>query len=153
MNPGVLTQMVVRTQAGRCIGHLMGYEGGGHHMKIAVLGDEAVQRSGLLGEATCCFMDFLFINGPLRKIYIEMLKPEFDKQSSLERLFTVEGTLLGHEFYMGKYADLVIASCTRDHFYDYTSRIRSLWLDGLVDGGLILYRDDTGVGTAGMGVG
>jgi hypothetical protein len=95
-------------------------------------------------------MDFLFLNNPLRKIYIEMIESEWRLQNRLGEFFSVEGVLKEHEFVAGRFESLVIAACTRQNFYRAVSGIRSIWEDGLIDAGLIVVRDGDGIRPLGL---
>ena len=83
-NPSVVSQMVARSGSdGRAIAHCIAYEGSRHHVKVGVVAAETGRPTGLAAEAMGCFMDFLFLNYPYQKIYIEML----EQRSRIRRHF------------------------------------------------------------------
>jgi RimJ/RimL family protein N-acetyltransferase len=126
--PNVLTQVVARSpKSGQIGAHLLAYEAHRLHAKVAIVAKPAWHRTGLPAEAFAFFMDYLFYNWPFRKLYVEMLSPQWQRQRSLQRFFEVEGWLSEHEFYAGRYVDLVIAACTRERFDLEATRLRHLW--------------------------
>ena len=124
--PGVLTQMVARSQANPAIGaHLIAYEAQRNHAKVGIVASEAWQMTGKPVEAMWFFMDFVFGNWPFRKLYVEMMGSEWDRQHSLRRVFEVEGRLSEHEYFNGRFDDLIIGACTRQRFFRETADLRA----------------------------
>ena len=151
-SPNILSQMVARTRSdGTLVAHVLAYEGTKSHVKVAIVSSASDRRLGMPGEAFGCFIDFLFMNFPIRKVYVEMLEPEWERQHHLGRLFGVEGALREHEYYGGRWVDLIIASSFREQFYSAIGNLRPLWLDGLIESGLVLARHvDGSVGPLGL---
>ncbi|HQZ35489.1 MAG TPA: hypothetical protein PK020_13775 [Ilumatobacteraceae bacterium] len=127
--PGVLTQMVARSHIDGTIGaHLIAYEAQRYHVKVGIVTSTAWQLTGLPVESMLFFMDFLFSNWPFRKLYIEMLGSEWERQHSLSRVFEVEGRLSEHDYFNGRFDDLVIGACSRDRFVRDTAALRARYL-------------------------
>jgi len=127
--PGVLTQVVARSHSGGAIGaHLIAYEAQRYHVKVGIVTSGTWQLTGLPVEAMLFFMDFLFGNWPFRKLYIEMMGSEWERQHSLGRVFEVEGRLSQHDYYNGQFDDLVIGACSRDRFLRETTALRARYL-------------------------
>jgi RimJ/RimL family protein N-acetyltransferase len=72
------TQMIARTRAhGIAVAHVMSYDTTPIHTKVGVVACPIYQGTGLAYEAMGCFIDMMFLNQQLQKIYIEMLEPEW----------------------------------------------------------------------------
>lgn len=145
--PMIGSQALARTRSsGVPVAHLICYESGRHHAKFGMVVAPGFQRTGLGFEAAGCFIDFLFLNFGYRKLYVEMIDIEWQRTSRLQDVFKVEGVLTEHEFFAGKYRDLVIASCTMVEYHSFTKNLRPLWAGALVKAGLLVqeqknYRD------------
>lgn len=127
--PGVLTQMVARTEDNGAIGaHLIAYEAQRNHAKVGVVASQAWHMTGKPVEAMLFFLTFLFDNWPFRKLYVEMLGSEWERQHSLARFFEVEGRLIEHDYSNGRFDDLIIGACHRDSFIQESKALSERYL-------------------------
>ena len=93
-------------------------------LKICVVANKKYRGTGFGAQATIEFMDYLFRNYPLRKIY----SPTFSyNNSSIEGQKSAgmveEGRYKEYRYYDGKYHDLVILSISREDFYKRYSKM------------------------------
>lgn len=76
-------------------------------------------RTGLAVEGAAIFVDYLFANWPLRKIYCEMLDVAAESiGSGIGRYLVEEGRLREHEYFAGGYHDLMFLSIYRSTWVD-----------------------------------
>lgn len=75
--------------------------------------ESSYQQAGWPLEGVLMFVDYVFRVFPLRKLYLESLRPVFDQYgSAVGRHLEVEGVLRDHDVLDGEFVDLVIASST-----------------------------------------
>lgn len=82
---------------------------------LGVLIDPAFHKKSWPLEGVLLFVDYLFRNWPLRKVYAEA--PEFSAlafASGSQHLFVEEGRLREHQFFQGRYWDYVYFAVTRE---------------------------------------
>lgn len=113
---GVLTQsMLVDGATGEPFGLATIYGANFRH-GFAYLGVWSVpseHRSGRAFLALRAFINNAFTDFPIRKLYAEVLTPNFKQFSGLAgRLFDEEGVLRDHEFVRGGYVDLHLLAVT-----------------------------------------
>lgn len=91
------------------------------------------KRHGAVGaEAGVLFYDYLFKYYPIRKIYSNAYDYNKVSLSFLKSGgFVVEGKLVHHRFFAGKYHDLNLLALYRDTFYEKCSRIIERFQQGL----------------------
>jgi RimJ/RimL family protein N-acetyltransferase len=84
---------------------------------FAVLGHEAVHRTGLLIEGSILMLTYAFEQWDFRKIYFESLEPNLDSFSSAAgRILEFEGRLRDYHFMDGRYVDMLIHSLSRERW-------------------------------------
>lgn len=114
---GVLAQFLIeRRSTGERVGHVTSYDANERNgfCHIAMLTDPAVQGSGWILEAASLFVNYLFTNWNFRKLYGEVPEYNYDEfASGAGRWFRVEGRLGEHEFYGGRYWDLLLLALYR----------------------------------------
>ncbi|MGH9228354.1 MAG: GNAT family N-acetyltransferase [Acidimicrobiales bacterium] len=114
---GVLSQFIVTgADSGRAVGLLTAFDtdlaNGVTHLSILL--EERARGRGWPLEAVPLFLDHLFANWPLRKVYLETI--EFNAitfRRGVARIFEEEGRLREHEHYLGRYWDVFIMALTR----------------------------------------
>ena len=86
--------------------------------KICVVIGKKYRKTGLGAQATIEFMDYLFKNYSLRKIYSPTFAYNLDSyKAQLDAGMQEEGRLKEYRYYDGKYHDLIILAITREEFY------------------------------------
>lgn len=74
-------------------------------------------------EGVLLFVDYVFRVYPLRKLYLESLRPAFDQfASAVGRHLEVEGILRDHDVFDGRFVDLLITSTTPSRWADSRRR-------------------------------
>lgn len=94
------------------------------HCKIAVFIEKNHRAYGLGGLASVMFMEFLFAQYSIRKIYIDIY--EYNKESldsNLKAGFEKEGFLKDYRYYAGKYYGMYILSMTREKYENTLRRL------------------------------
>lgn len=87
--------------------------------KIVVYIDAAYRSTGLGGYCAIKFMDYLFSEYPIRKIYVMIYAYNSDSlDSNLKAGFIEEGILKKYRYYNGMFYDLHILSMDRERFYN-----------------------------------
>ena len=113
-----LAQFIVEHKETRQrIGHVTAYDASERHgwCRIAVAIDPALSHQGWALESFALFFNYLFTTWNFRKLYGEMLEPAYaDMASGANRWFRVEGRLHEHEWYDGRYWDLILLALHRD---------------------------------------
>ena len=87
------------------------------HCKICMDILEECRNSGAGGIATILYIDYLFQNYPIRKVYTTVY--DYNKQSMLSNVrsgFTEEGVLKRYKYHNGVYSDIHYFSINRDIF-------------------------------------
>lgn len=73
------------------------------------------------------FMDNLWLEYPLRKLYVEVAAHNRDAMArGLESLFSWEGRLSQHEYWNGGYEDVHFYSMSRERFFSEEALIRAI---------------------------
>ena len=74
------------------------------------------------------FFDYLFTVFNIRKLYAEVLEFNFGQfASGAEHVFKVEGRLTDHDWYDGRYWDMLVLALYRDDFMrDWHPRVAEL---------------------------
>ena len=114
---GVLVQSVVCERAsGRPIGLQTCFDADfrNGHARLATILDPEYLGLGWPLESSEIFIDYIFATFPFRKLYGDILEFNSDAlHSSLPDLARVEGRLHEHEYYGGRYWDLVTIAIYR----------------------------------------
>lgn len=93
-----------------------GYDG---HCKVCVVIDEKYRAVGVGAVIGLRLLNELFVNYPLRKIYIDVY--DYNKQSlqsNLDAGFVEEGCLKNFRYHNGKYYDMHLLGITRERYYE-----------------------------------
>jgi RimJ/RimL family protein N-acetyltransferase len=113
----VLVQFTVRRSGdGEPVGHVVGYAADStmRHAYVGAVFAPAHTGTGLPAQAVHTFVDYLFHTFPLHKLYLEVPGYNWSQlESGAGRLFTVEGVLLGHDYYAGQYWDKRVCAIYR----------------------------------------
>jgi RimJ/RimL family protein N-acetyltransferase len=115
---GTLAHFVIERRAtNQMIGYASAFDAnernGWCHLGLVL--DPGLHGSGWSLEAGALFVDYLFRVFAMRKLYGEVLEPAYaDFASGAGRVFRVEGRFGRHEFYAGRYWDLIILAVYRD---------------------------------------
>lgn len=135
----VLAQFVVEgvgPQGGwRPIGHVAAFDPSHRDrwVHLAGIASADVLGTGLLAEAACVLVDYLFTHWAFEKIYLSIVEynlPQF--ASGMGRGMRQEGRLRRHCFYDGRFWDMVLCSIFRE---DWTGNWRTT-LGGQVTSGV-----------------
>jgi len=114
----VLVQLVVEERSTKQpVGLVVAYGADfqNSHVQVAVLLDPSVQRQAWPHEAVILFVNYLFINWNLRKLYAEALGFNYQQfASGAGRIFRVEAKLREYHYWDGRYWDKFIFACTRE---------------------------------------
>lgn len=89
------------------------------HCKVCIFLKEKYREVGVGALCGIRFLDELFSNYPLRKIFIDVY--DYNKQSlscNLGAGFVEEGCLKEYRFYNGTYYDMHLLALTREAFYN-----------------------------------
>ena len=87
------------------------------HCKLSVYIQPAYRQTGLGGIAAALFMQRLFAEYPLRKLYSAIYEYNAESlRSNLAAGFQEEGVLRDYRYYNGAYHDLYYLSITREQF-------------------------------------
>ncbi|MCA9773185.1 MAG: GNAT family N-acetyltransferase [Myxococcales bacterium] len=111
--------MIVHPESGEPFGLVTAY---GANFKHGWTYYAQVMRPDLMGtaigmEAAALFVNYLFTNWNLRKIYIEAVEFNFDQfRSGLGKYFDQEGCRRAHEFYQGRYWDSYTLAIHRERW-------------------------------------
>jgi RimJ/RimL family protein N-acetyltransferase len=117
---GVLVQFIVEHRETRQrIGRVLAYEANDRHgwCHFAIVMDPSLNRMGWTLEALALFLNYLFKTWNFRKLYAET--PEYvydDFASGAGSSFHVEGRLGRHEWFQGRYWDLLLLAMYREDF-------------------------------------
>jgi RimJ/RimL family protein N-acetyltransferase len=115
---GTLVHFVVeRKDGGQRIGYVQAFDAAERHgwAHFAVMLDPSLQRSGWGIECMALFFNYMFTTWPFRKLYAVVLESHYDDLASGDgSWFIVEGRLEDHEFYDGRYWDLVFLTVRRE---------------------------------------
>ena len=89
------------------------------HCKLCLVIKKEYRNTGIGAEAAIRFMDELFRNYPLRKIFSTVF--DYNKQSLMNNIqagFKEEGCFKEYRYYDGEFHDMHILSISRDDFYN-----------------------------------
>jgi hypothetical protein len=126
----VLAQfLVVDSSADQPIGIVCAYgaELAHGYAYLAVADFRSAERAPLFFDGIAMFIDYLFTTWPLRKLYFESLEFNAEQFASVfVKLFDIEGTLRDHEFFDGRYWDLVVGALYRESWESNGTRFRRM---------------------------
>jgi RimJ/RimL family protein N-acetyltransferase len=111
------------------VGHVLAFNANlrHRHAQIAmVVRPDRAGRSWAL-EGAELFIDYVFANWEFRKLYAEVVDfnlPQFSSITDLP-MFEVEGRLREHEYYRGRYWDVLIIALRRERWQEYTEAGRA----------------------------
>jgi acyl carrier protein len=117
---GVLAQHVIRDAVTNApVGLVRAYDAdpsdGFAHVGLVL--DRRVRLRGWPLEAAAQFVNYLFRNWPLRKLYARVRAPSMAALASgLGRIFVEEGRLTAHEYVDGAWVDVHILALSRDRW-------------------------------------
>jgi RimJ/RimL family protein N-acetyltransferase len=115
---GTLVHFVVeRIEGNQPIGYVQAFDASERHgwCHFAVMLDPALERSGWAIECLALFFNYVFTAWNFRKLYAVALENNFDDlKSGAGRWFVTEGRLEEHEYYDGRYWDLVMLAVRRE---------------------------------------
>lgn len=121
--------MVFSTQENEFVGFAYSYEFrelDGHCLFTVAIKPE-LQGTGAGGFAAVQFLNYLFTNYNLHKVYIHIYGYNSQPRECAEKIgFILEGTLKEYHFYGGIFNDLLIYSISRDGFDNIAQRINIL---------------------------
>lgn len=115
----VLTQMVICGNSGQPVGLVQCYQADlrNRNARLALALSEDASGAGWPYEAVMLFINFVFQNWPLRRLYIEGPEPNLTPlRSTLDRLFVEEGRLRQAEYFLGRWVDRLIWTMTVESF-------------------------------------
>jgi RimJ/RimL family protein N-acetyltransferase len=126
-----LAQFVIEhVEDNRRIGHVSSFDANERagFCHIGVLFDPGVARSGWALESLLLFFDYLFTVFNLRKLYAEVLEFNFGQfASGAEHVFKIEGRLADHDWYDGRYWEMLVLALYREDFMrDWHPRVAEL---------------------------
>jgi RimJ/RimL family protein N-acetyltransferase len=116
----ILAQFVIEhRETKQRLGRVLAYEANDRNgwCHFAIVADPSLNRSGWILEAMALFLNYLFRNWNFRKLYAE--SPEFafdDIASGAGSAFRIEGRLKDHEWFDGRYWDLLLLAMYREDF-------------------------------------
>ena len=94
------------------------------HCQFTVAVKPDYQLTGVGGMISLQFLEYLFMNYNLRKVYIHVYGHNIHSRQCVESFgFCLEGTLREYRFYNNKFEDLLIYAVTREGFKDKIKRI------------------------------
>lgn len=103
---------------------LMNYSARHGHGSLSVLIEPTLLRRGWPLEGVLLFINYVFRTLPLRKLYFESLEPIFESYRSAVGEFLVEeGRLRAHEFFNGRYHDLIVTALHREVWSEQIDRL------------------------------
>ncbi len=115
---GTLVHFVVeRKDGGQRIGYVQAFDASERHgwCHFAVMLDPMLARSGWAIECLALFFNYVFTAWNFRKLYAVMLESNYDElESGMGAWFITEGRLADHEWYGGRYWDLVLLTIRRE---------------------------------------
>lgn len=88
------------------------------HCKVCLVLKKEYRNMGLGGKILINFLNYLFTDYPLRKVFLTIY--DYNKQSldsNLQAGFIEEGVMKEYRYHNGKFHDLHILSMTREEFY------------------------------------
>ena len=87
------------------------------HCKLCLVLKKEYRNTGLGARIAITFLDYLFTNYPLKKVFLTIY--DYNKQSlesNIQAGFTEEGIIREYRYYNGNYYDLHILSMSREEF-------------------------------------
>lgn len=95
------------------------------HCLFTVAVKPEYQQTGAGGIISIQFLEYLFRNYYLRKVYIHIYGYNFHSRQCVEDFgFKLEGKLREYRFYDNKFEDLLIYTITRESFYTIIKRMK-----------------------------
>lgn len=99
------------------------------HAQVSILMDDATWGRGKGMEAMAVATHYVFAAFPFRKLYAETMEFNFDQFAFGEgRFFEVEGRLIGHEYFDGRFWDFLTLAIYREQALDEIDRLLGRWL-------------------------
>jgi RimJ/RimL family protein N-acetyltransferase len=108
--------VVERVDGGQRIGYVQAFDAAERHgwCHFAVMLDPMLERSGWAIECLALFFNYMFTTWAFRKLYAVVLETNYDElESGSGKWFTLEGRLNEHEYYDGRYWDLIFLAVRR----------------------------------------
>ena len=94
---------------------------------LSAVGTAQAQGSGLVAEAVLLGFNYAFRTWPLRKIYMESTEESFHEfRTGTRVLFEEEGRLREHQFWNGRYQDMLILAVYRRTWEKHLPRFSKL---------------------------
>jgi RimJ/RimL family protein N-acetyltransferase len=124
--PATLDPRGVGAENGADAGHVLAYEPDlrNGHVAFAVAMAPEHLRTGLAVDSLVLFLNYLIENWNFRKLYAQTIEFNYAEfQSGLGRYFHEEGRLREHEFYAGKYWDVVHLAMYREELQALLQRL------------------------------
>src|SRR5262249_10132473 len=109
--------VVERKDGGQRLGYVQAFDAAERHgwCHFAVMLDPSLARSGWAFEGMPLFVNYVFTVWPMRKLYAVVLESNYDQfASGCGDWFTTEGRLAEHEFYDGRFWDLIFLTVRRE---------------------------------------
>ena len=112
--------MICSIASNEPVGHVVAFNANMRHRHVhvaMVVRPDRVGRSWAL-EGAQLFIDYLFANWDFRKVYAEVVDFNLAQFGSMVDLavFDIEGRLTEHEYYGGRYWDVVVVALRRERW-------------------------------------
>ncbi len=122
----LIQHVIVHAKTSSPVGLVAAYDAdlrsGTAHLDVAV--EPSVHGQGWPYEAVVLFIDHVFRWWPLRKLYLESLRPLTQSLGDgLTRIFVEEGCLTAHEYVGGAWVDLHLLAATRQRWDEHAPRL------------------------------
>ncbi|HWS45960.1 MAG TPA: GNAT family N-acetyltransferase [Acidimicrobiia bacterium] len=115
---GTLVHFVVeRRDGGQRVGYVQAFDASERHgwCHFAVMLDPMLERSGWAIECLALFFNYVFTAWNFRKLYAVVLENNYEElHSGAGTWFITEGRLAEHEWFAGRYWDLVFLTVRRE---------------------------------------
>jgi RimJ/RimL family protein N-acetyltransferase len=109
--------VIERKDGGQRLGYIQAFDAAERHgwCHFAVMLDPMLERSGWAVECLPLFLNYVFTVWPMRKLYAVVLESNYPELASgAGEWFVVEGRLEEHEYYDGRYWDLMFVTVRRE---------------------------------------
>lgn len=93
------------------------------HCKLCLVLQKQYRDTGMGAKVSIDFLDYLFTNYPLRKVFLTIY--DYNKkslESNLQAGYKQEGVMKEYRYYNGNYYDLHILAMDREEFYTRYSK-------------------------------
>ena len=123
---GVFAQFAVdRSSDGALLGHVTSYGANPRDSYIYIAGISFERGTGSLVFAVAIFIEYLFMVGGFRRIYMEVPGFNFAQIGSrIHDYFPEDVVLPDREWYDDRYWDVHLLGCPRDHWFSPDNRLR-----------------------------